>query len=559
MAHFFMEWKLQPLPEYTLPEGCTIRSYRKGDEADWFRCCNGGDLGTEKWVEGQFEKDMLGMKGLLPENIFFALDENGCIGATATAVYEKDCGYVHMVAADPAFRGKGLGKAVCHKVMQTLIAHGYDKIKLETDDFRGSAVHIYQWLGFERVTNNTDFLLLNPEDCNGEKTFALKPFDTLLLSFSADTPVGTTIEVKARVRVEGTFTQWFSWGIWSPFADRHSMDSEDEYALIDTDTLRVKNGKLADAVQVKYECVCNENGEKHVLRSAAVTVKNTKLASDEPVTVSEDCYVQTPCYSQMVRDPKIGGVICSATTIAMLLAQKGESVLPEEIALHNYDSVYDGCGNWSYSTAIAAAYGYESYVKYCTLEDIVKEIKAGRAVGASVLYTNDPNHEKLPYMENAPCTTRGHLLVVCGIKTDENGRTWVIAHDPAARSNAEVERFYPLDQFLSAWRNRVVYIVKEEQKSVQRFIPVHIPASLKKTEAEDVYELVSDGKAVTLAADSAFRNTVICWITEEKGEKAADCDFGYGTVTESGSMNLSGWCGQKLYVITNRGVIYEIN
>ena len=69
MSHFFMEWHAQPLPEFDMPEGCTIRSYRKGDEEAWFRCCKGGYLGTENWTEDQFEKDMLGMKGVLPENI----------------------------------------------------------------------------------------------------------------------------------------------------------------------------------------------------------------------------------------------------------------------------------------------------------------------------------------------------------------------------------------------------------------------------------------------------------------------------------------------------------
>ena len=558
MAHFFMEWKAQPLPEFALAKGC-VRSYRPGDEADWFRCCMGADLGTENWAEGQFEKDMLGKEGLLPENIFFAVDKNGVVAATAAAVFQKDCGYVHMVAADPAFRGRGFGKAVCLKVMQVLVEKGYDRIMLETDDFRGSAVHIYKWLGFERIVNNTDFVKLDGSQCDGVTTYPLKPFDTLLLSFSADTPVGTTIEFKARVRVEGVFTEWFSWGIWSPFADRHCIDSADELALIDTDTLRVKNGKLADAVQVKYEVVKNDKGEAPMLRSAAVTVKNTKIESDEPITAAEDCYVETPGYSQMVRDPKIGGVICSATTIAMLLAQEGETVLPEEIALHNYDSVYDGCGNWSYSTAIAAAYGYDAYLKYCSLDDLIAEIKAGNAVGTSVFYTTDPNHEKLPYMENAPCTTRGHLLVVCGFKTDENGRQWVIAHDPAAKSNAEVERFYPLDQFLRAWCNRVTYIVHKAKKHAPRYIPQYIPAAVKKTEQADVYELICDGNAITLAVDGVFRNTVIGWITESKGEKPADCDFAYGSVTDDGKLNLAGWVGQKLYVITNRGMIYEVN
>lgn len=55
-----------------------------------------------------------------------------------------------MVAFDPAYRGKTLGKAVCHVVMRYLVDKGYDTIVLETDDWRVPAIRIYQGLGFER-------------------------------------------------------------------------------------------------------------------------------------------------------------------------------------------------------------------------------------------------------------------------------------------------------------------------------------------------------------------------------------------------------------------------
>lgn len=83
-----------------------------------------------------------------------------------------------------------------------------------------------------------------------------------------------------------------------------------------------------------------------LLRRVVLAAKNSRIVCEEPFAASDDVRVSAPCYSQMVRQPEISHVICSATTIAMLLNQKGENVLPEEIALHNYDSAYDGCGNW---------------------------------------------------------------------------------------------------------------------------------------------------------------------------------------------------------------------
>lgn len=159
MAHFFMTWLWQPLPDYALPQGFSIRTYQAGDEAGWIDCCNGGGLGTENWVEDQFEKDMLGRKGIVPESIFFAVDQEGNIAATATAICNEDHGYVHMVAANPTYRGKTLGKAVTHVVMQYLVEKGYQRIILETDDWREPAIKVYNWLGFTR-----DGVIFTPDE-----------------------------------------------------------------------------------------------------------------------------------------------------------------------------------------------------------------------------------------------------------------------------------------------------------------------------------------------------------------------------------------------------------
>lgn len=150
MAHFFMTWHARPLPDYTLPAGYTLRTYRPGDEADWLRCCHGGELGTESWSPEDFAREMLGKSGVTAERIFFAVDAQGHIAATATAVCQPEQGYVHMVAADTAYRGKTLGKAVCIAVMRYLVDFGYEKIVLETDDWRQPAIRTYEWLGFTR-------------------------------------------------------------------------------------------------------------------------------------------------------------------------------------------------------------------------------------------------------------------------------------------------------------------------------------------------------------------------------------------------------------------------
>ena len=251
------------------------------------------------------------------------------------------------------------------------------------------------------MKTNTDFLKIEqPADCTG--FYELKTFDTLIVSFCADTPRGSTVEVEARIRLtDGRLTEWFSWGVWSPFADRHSKSSKGQLADLDTDTLSLHEGLLGCAVQIRVTENEAPDTARPLLRRVVLAAKNSRIVCEEPSAASDDVRVSAPCYSQ----PEISHVICSATTIAMLLNQKGENVLPEEIALHNYDSAYDGCGNWAFSTAIAASYGYDAYVRYATLDDLVEEMRRGNAVGVSVSYTNKPEDDTLPYIDGAPCRT----------------------------------------------------------------------------------------------------------------------------------------------------------
>ncbi|MDY4518434.1 MAG: hypothetical protein SPE01_07415, partial [Candidatus Spyradocola sp.] len=116
-----------------------------------------------------------------------------------------------------------------------------------------------------------------------DRLIPVMPFDTLVLSFCADTPKGTSVEVQARVRLAGgELSGWFSWGLWSPFIDRHSINSADDLAALDTDTLTVKGGRLADGVQVRALLNANAEGQTPVLHSVHLAVKNTQAACDEP-------------------------------------------------------------------------------------------------------------------------------------------------------------------------------------------------------------------------------------------------------------------------------------
>ena len=77
----------------------------------------------------------------------------------------------------------------------------------------------------------------------------------------------------------------------------------------------------------------------------------------------------------------------------------------------------------------------------------------------SIKFFNKKN-KLYPYIENAPLTTSGHLIVVCGF-SNKNGEQYVVVNDPAAEDDESVRVEYRLEQFMEAWSNSdyIMYIV----------------------------------------------------------------------------------------------------
>ena len=56
--------------------------------------------------------------------------------------------------------------------------------------------------------------------CYTTPALRLPAFDRLLVSWNADTPPGTVVEVQARVLQSGKWSNWRGFGRWSPWMNR---------------------------------------------------------------------------------------------------------------------------------------------------------------------------------------------------------------------------------------------------------------------------------------------------------------------------------------------------
>ncbi|MBO4880480.1 MAG: C39 family peptidase [Firmicutes bacterium] len=348
-----------------------------------------------------------------------------------------------------------------------------------------------------------------------------EPFNDLVASWNALTPGTAEAEVYGRLRVDGRWSAWMSWGVWGTHIRRACPDQEDGLVWANTyrdggdSSVNVKDGKTADAFQLKAVLRVRQ-GAQHMpsLTLLAATWKNTndpdwQEKCDDPECregvgeLPERVHLDTPVISQKRRDPDYGGVICSATSIAMQMSGLGLDMLPEEATFLCNDYGFDGTGNWSYTVACAGAHGFESYACYMSKEDLMAELAKGNPVGLSVKYSWRSDFD-VPQLDNATVTTHGHLVVATGYYFNEElSETVFYVNDPAGGFDVSSgPREYRWSQLSKAWYRRMTYVCRrKEGVPLLRAMP-RVEAQLVPEEGRPgVYTLTAEGKPVALSID----------------------------------------------------------
>ena len=284
-------------------------------------------------------------------------------------------------------------------------------------------------------------------------------FKDLVATWNADTPSGTDVELMFQVKTGEEWSMWLSYGKWSSEGYRGSVKSQrDTLATMSIDTLELLFGKQASAI--KYKVNLNRidtSFDTPILKRIYATLK---LAEPVVTTSIEDknylIDLDVPERSQMII-PVIGSVICSPTSLSMVLEYYGLNMETEEVSKHVLDNAANIYGNWSYNVSFAGSRGFDAYVaRYNSIDDIKARIAEGKPVIASVKTANENIMKEAP--QSYPS---GHLLVVRGF-AEKDGKEYVIVNDPAAPENTPIRREYELKGFERAWMNKIVYIVTPE-------------------------------------------------------------------------------------------------
>ena len=286
----------------------------------------------------------------------------------------------------------------------------------------------------------------------------LVPFDRLIFSWNACTPPGTSIELKAQLRVGGNATSWVSTGRWSSNGNSGSKSTSTPSLIVAIDTIKVRSGKAVD-FRFKIITKTDQGNQTPEIRRVFATYWRSDLGIDRYSAQTKEDYVDIPVpeESQFEEDPEISSRICSPTSLSMVLQYYGFKLNPTEVAEKVYDSGADIYGNWSFNTAFAGSLGPTSYVRYFrSASKLFEELKDGRPVIASIAFGKGE-------LSGAPIEdTSGHLVVIRGFEQN-NGKYRLIVNDPAAPSDSSVRREYDLKEFISAWRG-IGYVIGSQEK-----------------------------------------------------------------------------------------------
>lgn len=272
-------------------------------------------------------------------------------------------------------------------------------------------------------------------------------FDEMLASWNSSSK-GGTVEVSVSVKLDnGRYTGWYSWGVWSAIQGvSGSASTSDSYGKVGIDILTL-NEKCPGIVKFKVD-IKQTKDTAPIVYNVTLACNKEESSLKAPDDTSKKLNVP---YRRQGDVPEIGGSICSATSLSMLMLYHGADIEVEDVAWGVRDYGIGRFGNWAFNVAYAGELGYNAFIDYYDIDAIKQAIYTGHPVACSIrvdqgqlTQSGYPNYQ-----------TNGHLLCVVGYE-ERRGEKWLLINDPA---RPEVKAFLE-SEFETIYRG-VSYIVQK--------------------------------------------------------------------------------------------------
>lgn len=292
-------------------------------------------------------------------------------------------------------------------------------------------------------------------------------WNELIVSWNAEMPAGSTLQVEARAIFPDHVTKYYVMGVWSPDrSQRHSVKHQgDADGRVKDDTLILH--RQGGDVQLKLSFLTNGSTPAPKLKFIGLSFCDTHItAPPQPADEKVWGKIVTTTERSQHSYPEESGW-CSPTSLSMVLTRWGGILhRPElqadvpEVASNVYDPVFGGTGNWPFNTAYAGSFpGMRAYVtRFSDISELEEWIAAGIPVVISA-----PWHLLQP---GRPDTGSGHLTVCIGFTKDGD----VVINDPATnlQKGQKVRHIYKRENVIKSWKEtfNTVYLVYPETAQI---------------------------------------------------------------------------------------------
>jgi len=313
--------------------------------------------------------------------------------------------------------------------------------------------------------------------------FSTVSFTRLVGSWSVShTNATNTIEVEYRVRATtGTWSGWLSYRQWgfervTTSPANGSVDATSGNARISVDEIMPLSGQSTNYNAFQYRLTLRRSS------GTAVSPKVKAIAATL-YSASAGDYFDAPSAAQtwpitgdkILRQqdvPTIGGSICSATSVTMLMVHKGVTDFPGYPTKQEYtarevvrDPSYGYAGNWSFACSGMGSWGttdYIAYVRHVYSTDEIAQILTRGPIAVSIRGSSPSPGPFIDTTGRTQYDGSGHLIVVRGFEMSGGAVSTFLISDPNHVTNTQVWKDYKVtpDVLLNAMTSRVAYVLE---------------------------------------------------------------------------------------------------
>jgi hypothetical protein len=194
-------------------------------------------------------------------------------------------------------------------------------------------------------------------------------FNEAIVSWNVENPEAAGLSVRVKAIQSGVETKEFDLGDWTydvGLRPRVSVNGQaDATGTVLTDTLHLKT--LAQKLELRILLTTLKPGPVPKLKLLTVCFSNTSVTPSDDSLPSKAWGTDIAVPERAQDNYPNGGVLCSATSVSMLLSHYSRQLHRPEldqdvpaVQAGVWDSVYKGAGNWPFNTASIALQTWRS-------------------------------------------------------------------------------------------------------------------------------------------------------------------------------------------------------